>query len=238
MANEVVERLRRDFQESTYRHVYDSGFLDSSIATQIKVLREQRGWKQSDLAREAKTGQSRISEIEDVNYSSWSIRTLRRLAKAFDVRLKVSFEEFGTLLTDFTKLNRTSLERCSFRDDPAFREPEQNQDEAASLSYRPGISNNLLSLARMQAGDGAMTFWDGLTSEEMIWASKTVGALLTDMSNDKSPTGANINQSLLVRTDRLRYKKPLESIADRKPKRPGQRGKFHRPAPHKIAQAG
>jgi transcriptional regulator with XRE-family HTH domain len=133
MANEVVERLRRDFQDSDYRHVYANGFLDSSIATQIKVLREGRQWTQSDLAREANMVQSRISEIEDINYSSWSIRTLRRLAKALDLRLKVSFEEFGTLLTDYKRLNRASLTRRAFSVDPEFS-PHEHSGDVAALS--------------------------------------------------------------------------------------------------------
>lgn len=119
--NPVIDRLRRDFQDPEYRHVYDEGFLDSSIATQIRTLREQRKWSQEKLASATGMRQSRISEIEDTDYSSWSIRTLRRLAKAFDLRLRVSFEEFGTLLSDFTKLNRNDLERRSFSDDPAFK---------------------------------------------------------------------------------------------------------------------
>jgi len=121
MENEIANRLLTDLQDYDYRNIYDEGFLNSSIAMQIKILREQRGWSQVQLAQKVGMVQSRISEIEDVNYSSWSIRTLKRLARIFDLRLKVSFEEFGTLLTDFTKLDRESLVKRSFSDDPAFK---------------------------------------------------------------------------------------------------------------------
>jgi transcriptional regulator with XRE-family HTH domain len=135
--NEIIERLKRDFSDPDYRCVYAEDFLNSSIATQIKVLREEREWTQADLAKKTGKAQSRISEIEDINYSSWSIRTLRRLARAFDLRLKVTFEEFGTLLSDFTKLNRESLQRNSFSTDPAFmtQVPEfAYSDSAAAIS--------------------------------------------------------------------------------------------------------
>src|ERR1035441_9022428 len=117
---DVVERLKRDFNDPDYRHVYDEGFLNSSIATQIKVLREERGWTQAHLAGKAKMNQSRVSELEDVNFNSWTIRTLRKLARAYDLRLKISFEEFGTLLHDFRNLNRAGLTRRSFASDPEF----------------------------------------------------------------------------------------------------------------------
>jgi transcriptional regulator with XRE-family HTH domain len=117
---DVVERLRTDFRNPEYRHIYDEGFLNSSIATQIKVLREERGWTQSALAEKARMNQSRISELEDVNFGSWTIRTLRKLARAFDLRLKISFEEFGGLLHDFRNLNRQGLSRRSFNSDPEF----------------------------------------------------------------------------------------------------------------------
>ena len=117
---DVVDRLRTDFGDPEYRHVYDEGFLNSSIATQLKVLREERGWTQEVMAEKAGINQSRVSELEDINFNSWTIRTLRKFAKGFDLRLKISFEEFGTLLEDFRNLNRKGLSRRSFALDPEF----------------------------------------------------------------------------------------------------------------------
>jgi transcriptional regulator with XRE-family HTH domain len=138
---DVVERLTRDFNDPDYRHVYDEGFLNSSIATQIKVLREERGWTQAHLAGKAKMNQSRVSELEDVNFNSWTMRTLRKLARALDLRLKISFEEFGTLLRDFRDLNRESLSRRSFGSDPAF--------QSAHAEAKPMASARALRIAPM-----------------------------------------------------------------------------------------
>ena len=66
------------------------------------------------------TGQSAISRLEDVNYSSWSISTLKRLARVFGVRLKVSFEEFATLPTDVDTFSLMNLRRASFENDAVF----------------------------------------------------------------------------------------------------------------------
>jgi transcriptional regulator with XRE-family HTH domain len=118
--SELTERLRTELRDREYREGYDEAFLDHKIATQIRVLREQRGLTQKQLAKEAAMSQSRISEMEDQDYGSWSINTLRRLAYAFGVRLDVTFKEWGDLLTQVEHSSREDLERASFEDDPAF----------------------------------------------------------------------------------------------------------------------
>ena len=89
----LVESLRQELRnDAEYADSYDESFLNGYIATQIKVIREQRGLTQGQLAGYVGTTQGGISRVENVNYSSWNVRTLRKLARAFDVRLKVSFE--------------------------------------------------------------------------------------------------------------------------------------------------
>src|SRR5258706_7584715 len=118
------ESLRGEFQDPEARHDYADIFLNSSIALQIKALRLQRGWSQEMLAERAGMKQSRISAMEQATYTGWSITTLRRLAKAFDLALMVRFESFGTFLNDVASVSRNALERPSFCDDPAFKSEE------------------------------------------------------------------------------------------------------------------
>lgn len=120
--NDSKNDLKEGFKDKDYRHGYVDEFLNAWIATQIKVLREQRGWSQEELAQHAGMRQPRISALENVNYSSWSIGVLRKLAEAFDLALCVSFESFGTRADDIEGLSRTNLERHSFPDDPYFQE--------------------------------------------------------------------------------------------------------------------
>jgi transcriptional regulator with XRE-family HTH domain len=122
--NTLFKRLWHAFQDKEYRQVYADGFSDSKIATQIKVLREQRGWTQQQLAEVAGMKQSRIAALEDVNYSSWSLRTLRRLAQAFDIWLDVEFKEFRALWSEMRDFSRESLTRVSFADAQVFKEDE------------------------------------------------------------------------------------------------------------------
>ena len=117
----TFDRIRDTFQDEEYRQIYSEEFSNSKIATQIKVLREQRGWTQQQLAEASGMKQSRIATLEDVNYSSWSIRTLRRLAEAFDLWLDVEFKEFGSVWSQLRDFSRESLARHSFEDDPVFK---------------------------------------------------------------------------------------------------------------------
>ena len=145
--NPLAEKLKKNLKKSKdYRHGYVDEFLNTFIATQVKVLREQRGWSQEKLANEAGMKQARISVLENVNYSSWSINTLRRIAEAFDLTLNVSFEEFGKRLRDIERFSRESLERFSFKEDPVFQAPQAYALVASSKELRGQQVPNVISL--------------------------------------------------------------------------------------------
>jgi transcriptional regulator with XRE-family HTH domain len=105
--------LRQVFRDKDYAHAYVDEFLNIYIATQIKVLREQRGWTQKQLAERVGMKQERISLLENANYEAWSIKTLKKLAGAFDLVLSVSFEEFGNRIKLIDDFDRISLQRVS-----------------------------------------------------------------------------------------------------------------------------
>jgi len=135
--NNSANPLKQSFRDKDYRHGYVDEFLNACIATQIKVLREQRGWSQKELACQAEMKQPRISVMENVNYSSWSIKILRKLAEAFDLTLRVSFESFSTRVADIDKFSRKNLERCSFEDDPYFHEEIDQQFDIKNVIVAP-----------------------------------------------------------------------------------------------------
>lgn len=128
------DALREEFRDLAARHDYAQILGDSSIALQIKSLRLQRGLSQEDLAALAEMKQSRISAMEQASYSSWSIRILRRIAKAFDLALVVRFESFGRFLDEVTAPDkRRAFERPSFADDPVFW--NHNQKTATVIDF-------------------------------------------------------------------------------------------------------
>ena len=125
--SELENKLKKEFKDKEYAHAYVKEFLNASIATQIKVLREQRGWDQQGLASITSMRQPRISLLENINYSMWSISTLQKLAEAFDVTLNVSFETFSNRIKDIDSFSRESLERLPRMDDLSFNEqPTKN----------------------------------------------------------------------------------------------------------------
>jgi hypothetical protein len=60
--------------------------------------------------------------MENVNYASWSIKILRKIAEAFDLTLCVSFESFGKRIRDIETFARKNLQRDFFDNDPYFKE--------------------------------------------------------------------------------------------------------------------
>jgi transcriptional regulator with XRE-family HTH domain len=119
----VRQDLRQTLpNDKEYRHAYADEILNLMVCTQMKVIREQLSKTQEDIAKELDTTQTVISRLENVNYSAWNIRTLKKLAKAFDMRLRITFEGFGTLWKDVRSLNQESLERPTIDKDPEFDE--------------------------------------------------------------------------------------------------------------------
>jgi len=117
---DIENSLRLELRDPEYSEGYAESFLNSYIATQIKVIREQRRMTQAELAGKIGTTQAGVSRVENVNYSSWNIRTLIKLARAFSVRLHVSFEPYGSLPEEVVRFSRESLERVARNEDPGL----------------------------------------------------------------------------------------------------------------------
>lgn len=109
--SEFAENLRQEFLDKEYADAYTEEFLNLYIATQIKVLREQQNLTQAQLAELSGMRQERISVMENANYQSWSIKTLRKMASAFDVTLRVTFETFSHTIAEIEGFGRATLER-------------------------------------------------------------------------------------------------------------------------------
>lgn len=120
---DLVSDLRHEFQDPECRHAYANSHLNCHIAAQLKAIREARGMSQLQLAEAIGTKQSGVSRIENCNNPNWNLETLRKIARAFDVRLVVSFEEFGTLpvaIADFS----SAMIRRPFPEDPLFSQAQ------------------------------------------------------------------------------------------------------------------
>jgi transcriptional regulator with XRE-family HTH domain len=114
---ELVKTLTSEFSDKEYAHAYAEDFSNMSIAAQIKTLRNQRGWTQKELAEFTGMKQERVSALEDVNYEAWTAKTLQKLARSFDLTLKISFEKFSDRISDIDAISEVSLKRISREED-------------------------------------------------------------------------------------------------------------------------
>jgi transcriptional regulator with XRE-family HTH domain len=124
-------------RDEEYRYAYAEDFLNTFVATQIRVLREQRGMTQGQLAEKIGTKQAGVSRYENVNHSSWKTDTLRTIARALGVRLKITFEPFGSLLDEAGSFSAESLRRPEFKNDPAFSSIKESpaQEIAQTMTW-------------------------------------------------------------------------------------------------------
>jgi transcriptional regulator with XRE-family HTH domain len=111
---ESFEGVVAQMDDLEFRHAYAASFMNSLVAAQIKTIREQREMTQAQLAELIGTKQAGISRLENVNYDAWKVGTLAKLARAFDVRLRISFEDFDSLVDEVRRFRRSTLERESY----------------------------------------------------------------------------------------------------------------------------
>ncbi len=113
----TVRGLWKKMTNKEYRDSYVAGHISNTVASQILMLREARGWTQKELADKTGMGQSRISALEDPNYENIQVGTLKRLASAFDVGLTVRFVPFSEIVTWTADLSSEKLLVPDFTND-------------------------------------------------------------------------------------------------------------------------
>lgn len=91
-------KLFRRLKEKKYRDRFIAGEVKRFIPFQLRALRASRKWTQVELGAEAAMPQTVISRIENGNAASLSIKTLLKLASAFDVALVIRFEPIDRLI--------------------------------------------------------------------------------------------------------------------------------------------
>jgi len=92
------------------RHLYLDSSIRHLLAMQLKSMREDREWSQADVGEKAGgMKQSAIARLEDPEYSSMTLSTLKRLAKAFDVALIVRFAPFSEFISWTAQLDAKRL---------------------------------------------------------------------------------------------------------------------------------
>ena len=118
MSTSLIQRnLWKKLQSKKYRHSFVSSQIGASVAAQIASTRAARGWTQRELAERTKMSQVRISVLEDPSYENFSIKTLKRIAEAFDTALILKFAPFSEMLGWLTTLRPKHLAVQKFEED-------------------------------------------------------------------------------------------------------------------------
>lgn len=98
--SELQYKLVEEFEDGAYAHGYMEGHLHDKLIAQVYWTRKARGWTQAELAHKAGMAQERISKIESGEFDSLTMTTLRKLAHALDVNLRLEFEPFSHAVYD------------------------------------------------------------------------------------------------------------------------------------------
>jgi transcriptional regulator with XRE-family HTH domain len=152
----------RKFFRRRYRDVFATS-ITGTTAAQIRATREKRGWSQHELAEKAGMAQARISLLENPNYESPSLSTLKRVANALDVALVVRFTSFGKFFALVDSEEPGTLALPSFEEefgteaDPIVTPREKVIDLTRMLGRDvhkgdPKDLSGLLSLSQQGAG--------------------------------------------------------------------------------------
>ena len=112
-----ISHLWQELSDKEYRDGYTEAQLSIEVPFQIRALRKARGWTQAQLAERCDIPQARISHIEQPGRDPLSLRTLYRLASAFDVGLLVQFVPFSELVRREAVFDPKTFRVSSFEDD-------------------------------------------------------------------------------------------------------------------------
>lgn len=104
-----LRQLAKELTDKGFRDAYLDDSLAWVLRTQIRLIREDRGWTQDELAQKSGLKQETISRLENMGVPvKVSIVTLLQLADAFDCALVVRFESWGEYLVWLAAVKATS----------------------------------------------------------------------------------------------------------------------------------
>lgn len=106
--------LVASLSDEEYRHEFVGSQIRIRLPAQIREMRLSRGWTQMELGERAEMRQARICALERLGYENFSLTTLRRLAVAFDVALKVRFVPFSELVDNAVHPEHDDLDVPSY----------------------------------------------------------------------------------------------------------------------------
>lgn len=169
--SEFVESLVEQFADKEYAHAYLEEHGNMLLAAQIRALREMRGLKQAELAELAGMKQERISALENVEYDAWTVKTLRKLAEAFDTGLQVSFVPISQSIMNVVNVSPDTLKVVSRTEDlESFRLHKIVMRQGQWRSVDPRYLGSVTPIAPQQPIAPTKQGWQQLSTPETLAA--------------------------------------------------------------------
>jgi transcriptional regulator with XRE-family HTH domain len=133
-------KLAKELADTSYRWAFVETNVRDTIAFQLRAMREDRAWNQGRVAFKAFGDaklQSMISKYENPDYGKYSLSTLIRLAKVFDVALVVRFASFSELVDWDLRKSATTLNPPSFENDKSLSRKSLSRPSNAEFTEAP-----------------------------------------------------------------------------------------------------
>lgn len=103
-----LQQLARDLHGKDFRDAHLEASLAWAIRTQVRLIREDRGWTQRELAEKSGVSYAAINRLENLSVPfSVNIGTLLDIAEAFDCALVVRFESWSNYLAWLAEVKAT-----------------------------------------------------------------------------------------------------------------------------------
>jgi transcriptional regulator with XRE-family HTH domain len=84
--------LEKQLEDPAFAARFEQAGEAWDVAVQLATLRQRAGLSQKELERRLKTSQQHISRLESPGYEGHSLANLRRVARALNARVRVTFE--------------------------------------------------------------------------------------------------------------------------------------------------
>jgi len=85
------DRLNEELKNPAFAKAYAEEGVYVDLAVEIALLRQKNKLSQAELAKKLHTSQQMISRLEDPHNGSFSLKTLIKIARAFNKTLSISF---------------------------------------------------------------------------------------------------------------------------------------------------
>lgn len=111
------QELLASLRDREYRALFVAERVRSSVALQIRALREQRSMTQKQLGAAIGMAQTWVSTLENPDYGKMTVATLLRLAEAFDTDLEIKFRPFSATIDTLPRQGPDYFQVPSFEDE-------------------------------------------------------------------------------------------------------------------------